>query len=323
MLSGVMEFFDLSKDLRNVGYFETEQSRQVFKDVKAVIKQGRIIVLSGMVGCGKTTTLRRIQTIIGQEREILVSRSMSVDKAHTTLNTLLLALFFDLSTDKEVKMPAQTEARERKLEEMVKKRQKPVALFVDEAHDLHGNTLIGLKRLMELFQQCDGTLSIVLAGHPKLKNDLRRPTMEEIGSRAVVFMLDGIKSNVREYMEWLLEGCLAPKVKLDEVITTEAVGLLAEKLTTPLQVEHYLNLAFEEAYKIAQRPLQPDLIKNVLAVDINGLAAKLTRQGYNLRSLSEMLNVRRAEVKSLFCGQLPTERAQQLKDEMIAVGIPV
>ena len=48
---------------------------------------------------------------------------------------------------------------------------------------LHPKTLVGLKRLIEVVRDGGGTLSIVLAGHPKLKNDLRRPTMEEIGSR--------------------------------------------------------------------------------------------------------------------------------------------
>ena len=33
------------------------------------------------------------------------------------------------------------------------------------------------------------TLSIVLARHRKLKNDLRRPSIEEIGSRATIFEL--------------------------------------------------------------------------------------------------------------------------------------
>jgi hypothetical protein len=36
-----------------------------------------------------------------------------------------------------------------------------------------------------------GLLSVVLAGHPKLKNDLRRSSMEEIGSRATIFELEG------------------------------------------------------------------------------------------------------------------------------------
>jgi type II secretory pathway predicted ATPase ExeA len=33
------------------------------------------------------------------------------------------------------------------------------------------------------------TLSIVLSGHRKLQNDLRRPSIEEIGSRATIFEL--------------------------------------------------------------------------------------------------------------------------------------
>ena len=68
--------------------------------------------------------------------------------------------------------------RERALRDLIKKRQRPIALFIDDAHDLHSKTLIGLKRLLEVVRDSGGTLSVVLAGHPKLKNDLRRPSME-------------------------------------------------------------------------------------------------------------------------------------------------
>jgi type II secretory pathway predicted ATPase ExeA len=39
--------------------------------------------------------------------------------------------------DKDVKIPGQGEKRERELRDLIKKGKKPVALFVDEAHDLH------------------------------------------------------------------------------------------------------------------------------------------------------------------------------------------
>ena len=42
------------------------------------------------------------------------------------------------------------------------------------------------------------TLSIVLAGHRKLKNDLRRSSIEEIGSRAI-FDLDGSGREKRKF----------------------------------------------------------------------------------------------------------------------------
>ena len=38
----------------------------------------------------------------------------------------------------KIKIPTQNEKRERNLQELVKKNKRPVALFVDEAHDLNG-----------------------------------------------------------------------------------------------------------------------------------------------------------------------------------------
>jgi type II secretory pathway predicted ATPase ExeA len=53
--------------------------------------------------------------------------------------------------------------------ELVSKNKRPVALFVDEAHDLNGHTLTGLKRLMELVEHGDG----------KLVGGIRRPSQAQ------------------------------------------------------------------------------------------------------------------------------------------------
>src|SRR5262245_14259390 len=110
-------------------------------------------------------------------------------------------------------------------------------------------SLLGLKRLMELVRVSGGNLSVVLAGHPKLTNDLRRPAMEEIGSRAVVFMLEGVRGQQRAYITWLLERCAATQAT-EDILTDPALTLLAERLTTPLQIEYYLTRALEEGYKV-------------------------------------------------------------------------
>ena len=76
------------------------------------------------------------------------------------MDTLIAALFYDLSSDKQkLKIPAR-EKRERDLCELVKKGKHPVALFVDEAQELNSNTLAGLKRLMKLVEDGGGLLSI-------------------------------------------------------------------------------------------------------------------------------------------------------------------
>jgi hypothetical protein len=182
-----------------------------------------------------------------------------------------------------------------------------------DAHDLHNQTLLGLKRLVELIRRCGGRLSVVLAGHPKLKNDLRRPALEEIGSRASVFELEGIKGHQRRYLAWLLEQCTRPKVKPNELLTEQALERLAECLTTPLQIEHYLILALEQAYRFGEKPVTPEIVEAVMAPDMEALEPTLARQGYNAKALAELLNVRHAEIRAFLHSQLPPGRAEELK----------
>ena len=85
------------------------------------------------------------------------------------------------------------------------KGKRPVPLFINEAHDLNGHTLINLKRLMEVVEDVGGRLSVILAGHPNCaRNDLRRPTIEKIGYRTYIFNLDDIAGSQRDYIHWLL-----------------------------------------------------------------------------------------------------------------------
>ena len=323
MLSDVRSYYGLARDFGQAGYFETEHSEQIVSELKLEIKAGKLVALSGIVGCDKTTMLRRIQEALSQDKEILASKSLSLEKSQISLATLIMALFYDLATEKDFKIPTQPERRERALRDLIKKRQKPIALFIDDAHDLHSKTLIGLKRLIEVVRDSGGMLSVVLAGHPKLKNDLRRSSMEEIGSRATIFELEGLGSEKRKYLKWLLAQSVAPKTKIESVITDDAVAMLSEKLSTPLQFEYYLTRALEEAYKVGQKPVGADMIENVLAKDINGLEPRLTRQGYNAKVLAELLNAKPREIKSFLSGQLASGRTQELQSELLAAGIPL
>jgi type II secretory pathway predicted ATPase ExeA len=128
-------------------------------------------------------------------------------------------------------------------------------LIVDEAHDLHSKTLVGLKRLMEVVADGGGTLAIILAGHPKLRNDLRWPTMEEIGYRSVHFALDGAIEDRQAYFLWLIGACKAKGAGVGSIIDDAAIALLAERLRTPLQIEQHLTLAFEHGFAAAKNPI--------------------------------------------------------------------
>jgi type II secretory pathway predicted ATPase ExeA len=89
----------------------------------------------------------------------------------------------------------------------------PVVLIVDEAHELHHQTLTGFKRLMEMAAGAGVVLSVLLIGHPKLRNDLRRPQMEEIGYRTTTFEFEGVSRHRREFIGWLVKTCAQDGVK--------------------------------------------------------------------------------------------------------------
>ncbi len=323
MFSEVMEYFGLEKELDHLGFFETEAQVHLDKELKKIIYQGRLIALSGIVGSGKTTFLQRLMRDLGNTKEIIVSRSLAVESDKVSLSTLITALFYDLSTEKNVKVPTQPEKRERKLLALIQKCARPVALFVDDAHGLHHRTLVGLKRLIELVRNNKNTLSVILAGHPKLKNDLKRPALEEIGGRANIFSLESIRGHQEEYIEWVLGQATKNKLQPTEILAQEAIAFLAERLSTPLQIEQYLTLAMMEAYQVGVKPITAEFMETVLANGLDDLEPSLIRHGYNAKAIAELLNVRASEVRSFLHGQLPPGRTTDMREQMLKIGIPL
>jgi len=322
MLTEVMRHYSLLRPPVDAGFFETEHHAQVSRDIRTAIMGGRMIALTAVIGSGKTVLSRRLRADLERDGRVIVSRSLSVDKAKISMPLLIAALFYDLTPEKTVKISSQSERRERDLQELFRRAKKPVALFIDDAHDLHPRTLTALKRLMELATEGNGQLSIVLVGHPKLRNDLRRPKMEEIGDRTTVFEFGGLRDQQRDYIDWVLKASLNEGVAPDDVLTDEAATLLAAKLKTPLQIGQHLVRAFEAGFELGTKPIDASIVGAVLSRQINDLEPQLTRNGYDLGSLVEQFDAKPAEIRQLLRGDLDPRRSQELMDEMRAAGLP-
>lgn len=106
-------------------------------------------------------------------------------------------------------------------------------------------------------------------------------------------------------------------------MTDAAASLLCERLTTPLQFELYLTRAFEEAFRVGQKPVDVDTINAILASELDGLEARLTRNCYHARALTDILGARPKEVCAFLGGQLPPERTQELHNRLLAAGVPL
>ena len=60
MRAEVMQHYGLLQPLSQAGYYETDHHRQIIKDIRGAIMEGRLIAVCGVVGSGKTVTLRRL-----------------------------------------------------------------------------------------------------------------------------------------------------------------------------------------------------------------------------------------------------------------------
>ena len=319
----VMEHFGIKKYFRDTAFFETDQQKRIFKQLKKVIPEGQLIALTGVVGVGKTTMLSRLQCQLNNDKKVIVAKSLSVEKSKTNLGTLITALFYDVSGDNDYRVPKQGEKRERELQDLIKNAKKPIVLFVDEAHDLHHRTLTGLKRLMEVIQDGGGKLSILLAGHPKLQNDLKSPSMEEVGYRTITISLDSLQDNLKEYVYWLLNECGSQSEKVTSIIEEQAIDYLAEKLSTPLQIEQHLTMAMEEGYKIGIKPITTDLLDITLSKHIDDIEPILIRHGYNEKAIIEQFHYRPAEIRKYFRKELDSSRLTEITREMREAGLPI
>jgi type II secretory pathway predicted ATPase ExeA len=315
-----MQFYGINKEFDQCDYFETEHYQNILRNVSAAIKLGGIIALTGIVGTGKTVTVRRIQQAICEENKILISKSLASDKRRVTINTLCTALFADLATKKYGKLSTQAENRERKIQALIKDLGKPVALFIDEAHYLQQSTLISLKHLVEIVRDAKGTLSIIVVGHPKLMNDLRHPALEEIGARVHFFELNVLGVDGVRFIEWIITHCTENKIKPHDIVTKEAIACLSERLITPLQITCYLTRALEKGFQIGEKPLNIETVKTILSPDLNVLSAALARSGYNFAALCNHLNAKPSEVKAYLEGRLGEARTEEIHNEIHKLG---
>lgn len=323
MYTEIMEFFGLKQPLICASYYETEQRKKIYKELKFLLPAGGIYALTGMVGAGKTTLLNQIQQELELENNITISRSLSTEKSRLNVGTIYLALFYDLTkNDKNFKIPTKGEKRERQLLDIIKKQKKPVALFIDEAHDIHGQTLTALKRVVEIIAHSGCQLSIILAGHPKLGNSLSTSSIEEIGARTKIFSIDDAMGNMEKYIGWLFKQCLHEKIKISDVITPEAAIRLAQALITPLQIHKYLTTAMEIAYSTATKPITEDVINKALAPDLNSLEAQLARIGYQIPAVCEFLHASPKEVKDFLYGKT-SPRKNEFISAIRSIGVAV
>jgi type II secretory pathway predicted ATPase ExeA len=100
-------------------------------------------------------------------------------------------------------------------------------------------------------------------------------------------MLIGIAGSQRDYIHWLLGVSTGNKTEPGDILTAEAIEMLATKLRTPLQVQLHLTLALDAGYQKGEKPVTAEVVETVLSRQIDDLEPTLARHGYRLYDMTE------------------------------------
>ena len=318
----VMKHFGIITRFSEVPYFENEKSKKLIEDIKFSITLGGIVVVTGLSGAGKSTLIDKILKQLQEEKNIIICRSLSTEKQSVSIPLIFSAFFSDLIKDKSnMSSFMKAEKRERKLIELLNRNKKNLVLLIDDAHELNIQTLIGSKRVKELDKDTDGKITFILVGQPKLSNDMNHPKMEEVGARSDIFTVSSILENNAKYCEWIIKQAAEKNVNKNDILNQDAIEFLGDSLLTPLQVIKYLWLSLQKAYVTGTKPVTKEIVQSVLIPEINGLDAKLARNGYTIKYLCELLNCKPNEIKLFLKGVLSGPKAHEFNQEILKLGI--
>ncbi len=317
MILDALEEYGFIKPLSEAGFYATDKIKRLHDKIKSLaLNFGSLIAISGTVGSGKTTFINELMYDLKKDGKCIVSYSYSSDREGVNVKTLLTALILDVNKSEKTS-PTAYETRDRHLVSLMEEHNKPVVLFIDEAQDLHGNTLSSLKKLSEMAKLSKQTLTIILAGQPKLKNTIRSPSMEEIGSRAYVIDLDEqILGKKDKYLQWAITQCLVKDKKWGDVITPEALVHLTEHLITPLQIISHFNRALEMGFSAGIKPINKEVIDQVLKPRNGLLESRYARAGYRLNTLAKIIHTSEKEINQWFLGKLPEMRVAEIQEAL-------
>ena len=94
-------------------------------------------------------------------------------------------------------------------------------------------------------------------------------------------------------------------------------------MQTPLQIQDYLTKAIQQGHQLGEKIITQELIEQVLRADLNSLEAQLIRNGYQFKSICELLNATPKETNEFLQGKLNSQRKsefiQKLRDISIVI----
>lgn len=258
--------------LKDADIYMSDEHRYIEAAMLDAAKHGGFLAVIGEVGSGKSVMRRKVVEQLKKDGDVIVIFPQMIDKTRVNAASICDAIIMDLS---EARPSIKLEAKTRQVHKLLLERAKQgfrSVLIIEEAHDLHTNTLKYLKRFYELEDGYRKLLGIILIGQTELKNlfnESMHIDMREVIRRIQTAELKGLNGNAKDYLSLKFKRI---NIKIDDIFEDSAFAALARRLTTkdrqnkaishayPLMVNNYAARAMNLAYEMGEKKVTEDVV---------------------------------------------------------------
>jgi general secretion pathway protein A len=237
-------------------FFLSPSHREALGSILYGIKQRKgVIVVTGEVGVGKTTILRRCLQIAApmQGNSLQEQKTVHLYNPNVDFNRLLITILRQLDAE-----PCSDETAEMlsQVHELARSEQShggTIVLMIDEAQSLPFETLEGIRMLTNLEAANEKLIQIVLIGQPELETLLERYELRHVRERVAVraTILPLTRSESLEYIQFRLNQASREQVSIF------SAGALAVIVKAAHGIPRRLNILCDNALVAGFRRRQP------------------------------------------------------------------
>ena len=235
----------------------------VYQEAFAALRYGieakkGFIVITGEVGTGKTTLLRKLMRDLGD-----TIHSVFIFNTLLSFPDLLQLILHDLNlAPKEPSMVTMLQELNGYLLERLKQGH-VVSVLIDEAQNLSDEALEGLRLLSNLETDQEKLLQIVLMGQPELKAKLDRPGLRQVKQRvALQCQLAPLKDEeAGPYIDFRLRAVGYTGTDLFEPDAVQQIAFYSQGI--PRQINIICDNALLNAYAESKKIVSAHMIEEV------------------------------------------------------------
>ncbi len=223
-----------------------------------VLNHAGISVITGEVGCGKTTLIHRLLDQLSDTHTVALLSNVQAGRGNL-LSWVLMAFGQPFDDNSHVGLFSQLQTFF--ISEYAKG--KRIVLIIDEAQNLSMDMLEELRLLSNINAGKDQLLQLILVGQPQLKELLNRPELLQLAQRVGSdFHLTPLS---RDEVQAYIETRLSIAGSHQRIFTERAIDLIAEQSRgVPRVINIIADTALVYAFSAEDRVVGVETVRNVV-----------------------------------------------------------